>query len=78
VELTTLKDSKQEVVMGDIIVSVETCVNRNNSNNAAITDVIEVSVHGLLHLFGYDHLGKMKKEWSQKEKFVKDIIEKYI
>ena len=59
-------------LLGDVIISVETAMRQANERNTALIDELRVLlVHGVLHIFGYDHepsdaAGVMmgQKEWE--------------
>ncbi|KAI0566720.1 haloacid dehalogenase-like hydrolase family protein [Gracilaria domingensis] len=52
------------VVLGDIVISVETAVKQAEEREYGVRDEIRVLlVHGLLHLMGYDHEGVMEGDW---------------
>jgi probable rRNA maturation factor len=57
-----------ERYLGDIIVSYETA-NKQSSlmEHSVITEIKILAIHGLLHLIGYDHDTKAKKEkmWNK-------------
>lgn len=54
--LATLEQVDRPVLWGEIIVSCET-VKRDAENTATVyfEELIRMCIHGLLHLFGYDH-----------------------
>jgi len=44
------------LALGDIIISVDTALVQANELNVSLDDeVLRLSIHGLLHLLGYDH-----------------------
>ena len=44
----------KEVYLGDIIININKIKNKNNKVNFRI-EFIKLWIHGLAHLFGYDH-----------------------
>ena len=47
---------EDEVVLGDLVVSLETCARQAKERSYGLRDELRVLlVHGLLHLLGYDH-----------------------
>jgi len=50
------------VALGDIVISLETVVGRNEDQDAARSDVRLIFCHGLLHLLGYDHDTKASQQ----------------
>lgn len=48
-----------EVLLGDIILGVETCTREAAKKNIVLADhAAHLIVHGTLHLLGYDHVGE--------------------
>ena len=46
----------QEILLGDIVISVETARRQAEQRDVALDEELEMLlVHGLLHLLGYDH-----------------------
>ena len=59
--------------LGDIVISVEQATNQANANNNSLSDEISLLlIHGILHLFGYDHdTNKNKnKMWKLQDKLL--------
>ena len=48
-----IKNDK-EIYLGDIVINLSKVKNKNNKNNF-ILEFNKLWVHGLVHLFGYDH-----------------------
>jgi probable rRNA maturation factor len=60
-------------ILGDIVISVDTA--DRNSRRYGITREVEIKkliVHGILHLFGYDH--KKKKERDEMREKEKEVL----
>lgn len=52
------------VVLGDLVISLETAERQAMERGYALRDEVRVLlVHGLLHLMGYDHEGKKEGDW---------------
>lgn len=67
-------DGPGATLLGDIIISIETSL--RNSRRYGITHEEEIKkllVHGILHLFGYDH--KKKKERDEMREKEREILE---
>ena len=48
----------REIYLGDIIVNFSKVKNKNNKNNF-VDEFNKLWIHGLVHLFGYDHKKNM-------------------
>lgn len=58
------QDDPDKVVLGDIVISVETAKGQAAERDYDVKDEIRVLlIHGLLHLMGYDHEGAMEGDW---------------
>ncbi len=58
------------VVLGDIVISVETAARQASERGCSTEDEIELlMVHGLLHLLGYDHAhaGEAERMFARQE-----------
>ncbi|WP_221792652.1 rRNA maturation RNase YbeY [Aquisediminimonas sediminicola] len=57
-EVDALEDGEgPEVLLGDIVLAVETCTREAADKQIAVSaHAIHLVVHGMLHLLGYDHL----------------------
>ena len=53
-ELTKKIKNDREIYLGDIVVNLSKVKNKGNKNNF-IVEFNKLWVHGLVHLFGYDH-----------------------
>jgi probable rRNA maturation factor len=66
--------------LGDIIISLEMAKKQAQEHNHSLTDECMIlSIHGTLHLLGYDHyLKKEEKEmWSMQEKIQQVLKKKF-
>lgn len=65
-----------ETLLGDILISVQTSL--RNSKRYCVTheeEIVKLLVHGILHLFGYDHKKKKEREeMREKEKEILSMI----
>lgn len=58
------QDDEDGVLLGDIVISVETAAAQATERGLELVDEIRVLlVHGLLHLLGYDHEGEKEGDW---------------
>ncbi len=60
-------------LLGDIVVSVEQATDQANANNISLKDEISLLlIHGILHLFSYDHDTNKNKEkmWKLQDKLL--------
>lgn len=58
------QDDPDKVVLGDVVVSVETANRQADELGLALRDEIRILLlHGLLHLLGYDHEGETEGDW---------------
>ena len=58
------QNDPDQVVLGDLVVSVETAARQAEERDYMLRDEMRVLlVHGLLHLLGYDHEGKKEGDW---------------
>lgn len=65
-----------EILLGDIVISIQTSL--RNSRRYGIEheeEIIKLLVHGILHLFGYDHKKKKERDrMREKEKALLSMI----
>ena len=55
-EKSYFRNSKQEIYIGEIIISMERIFNESKINNVLFKDhFIHIFLHAILHIFGYDH-----------------------
>lgn len=58
------QDDPDQVVLGDVLVSVDTAARQAAEAGLETRDEIRILLlHGLLHLLGYDHVGKIEGDW---------------
>ncbi len=57
-------------ILGDIVISTQKIIEQaNDLGNSLVREMIYLTVHSMLHLLGYDHMGnEEKKEMREKEK----------
>lgn len=63
--------------LGDIIISVETAQLQAMENKHSLNkECALLSIHGTLHLLGYDHHDPQKKDemWTTQDKILKDLL----
>ena len=56
---------KKEMYLGDVVISINNIKNRNNKKEF-FKEFNKLWIHGLLHLFGYDH--KFEKDYKKMKK----------
>ena len=64
------EDPGGEVLLGDIVVSVETAARQGQEKGHTLAEeIMFLTIHGLLHLLGYDHgePGEEAKMWARQE-----------
>ena len=58
-----LVDAPEEHLLGDIIISAETAQRQGEEFGHGLErEIVYLSVHGLLHLLGYDHMKEEDKK----------------
>ena len=69
-------DGPEEVLLGDIIISLETAARQAEEYGHSLErELAYLTVHGILHLLGYDHMNEEeKKEMRQEEKYVLSLL----
>lgn len=61
-------DSQLEI-LGDVVVSVETAAREAEQAGRSVEDHLDaLLIHGILHLFGYDHETGEEDAWRMDEK----------
>jgi probable rRNA maturation factor len=72
-EVTDYKKQKGDVIVGDIFISVDVAKKQAKSHKHTLSKELEILfVHGLLHLFGFDH--KTKKQEQEMEKWASKVL----
>jgi len=67
----------QQLYLGDIVISVETAKTQAKENNHSLLEECALlSIHGTLHLLGYDHDGAKEKAamWEKQETLLKTFM----
>ena len=67
----------QENYLGDIIISVPRAISQAAENNVpAASELILLTVHGTLHLLGYDHTLAQEKEsmWAAQSEIMEKLV----
>ncbi len=73
--LTKMGKAKAEVMLGDIVLGYQYMVDEaKKDNKILINHTIHLLIHGLLHLFGYDHMNDT--EAQRMERLEKKIMKK--
>lgn len=69
-------DGPEEVLLGDIIISVETAARQAEEYGHTLDrELAYLAVHGILHLLGYDHMTEEdKQEMRQEEEHVLSLL----
>jgi len=70
-EVADYRKEDIEIIVGDIFISIDTAKKQAKENGHSIERELEVLfVHGLLHLFGFDHKNDKEEEemesWAEK------------
>lgn len=62
-------------LLGDVVISVDTCEKERKDAGIPFDDrLVQLLVHGILHLVGYDHIHS-REEAEIMEKKTNDILE---
>ena len=69
-------DGPEEVLLGDIIISLETAARQSEEYGHSLErELAYLTVHGILHLLGYDHMTEEeKKDMRQEEEYVLSLL----
>ena len=70
-------DYSDSVLMGEIFISIKDAEKNCNKNNNTLLDECSIlTIHGILHLLGYDHDTKKKEQsmFDIQEKIYKKVI----
>lgn len=75
-ELLKNKESEEEILLGDIVISMEKVTEQSEEYGHSFQrELMYLFVHGMLHLLGHDHLEEdEKKEMRSREE---EILEKF-
>lgn len=70
-EVTEFENVPDDIIAGDIFISIDTAKKQAKEHKHALNKELEVLfIHGLLHLFGFDHKTdkgeKEMEEWAKK------------
>ena len=64
----------EDSYLGDILISVESAVRQSNFRDGTLQDELKLlSLHGLLHLLGYDHESDQNEMESLEKKLRKEF-----
>tara|TARA_B100001029_G_C15061365_1_gene458798 strand:- start:3504 stop:3923 length:420 start_codon:yes stop_codon:yes gene_type:complete len=75
--LSFFYDYSDSVLMGEIFISIKDAEKNCNKNNNTLLDECSIlTIHGILHLLGYDHDTKKKEQsmFDLQEKIYKKVI----
>lgn len=66
----------EEILLGDIIISIETAARQAEEYGHNLErELAYLTVHGILHLLGYDHMTKdEKQEMRQEEEYILSFL----
>ena len=69
-------DAPGEVLLGDIIISLETATRQAEEYGHSLErELAYLTVHGILHLLGYDHMTEEEKsEMREEEEYVLSLL----
>jgi len=69
-------DGPEEVLLGDIIISIDTATRQATEYGHSLErELAYLTVHGILHLLGYDHMTEEeKREMRQEEEHVLSLL----
>ena len=70
-DLKTQLKRERDIYLGDIIININKIKNRKNLSNFK-TEFNKLWIHGLTHLFGYDH--KKYKDFINMKKIEREFI----
>jgi probable rRNA maturation factor len=72
-EVTEFEEEEGDIIAGDIFISIDTAKKQAKKHKHSLEKEMEMLfVHGLLHLFGYDH--KNDKEEKEMEKWALKVL----
>lgn len=69
-------DGPEEVLLGDIIISLDTAARQAEEYGHSLErELAYLTVHGMLHLLGYDHMNEEEKqEMRQEEEHILSLL----
>ena len=69
-------DKPEEILLGDIVISLETATRQAEEYGHSLErELAYLTVHGILHLLGYDHMTEEeKKKMRQEEEYVLSFL----
>ena len=69
-------DGPEEILLGDIIISIETATRQATEYGHSLErELAYLTVHGILHLLGYDHMTEEeKREMRHEEEYVLSLL----
>jgi len=69
-------DGPEEVLLGDIVISIETATRQAAEYGHSLErELAYLTVHGILHLLGYDHMTEEdKQEMRREEEYVLSLL----
>ncbi len=69
-------DGPEEVLLGDIIISIETATRQAEEYAHSLErELAYLTIHGMMHLLGYDHMTEEdKEEMRQEEEHVLSLL----
>ncbi|MBD3360627.1 rRNA maturation RNase YbeY [Candidatus Peregrinibacteria bacterium] len=72
-EVTEYEKEKGDIIVGDIFISADTAKKQAKKKKHSLKKELAILfVHGLLHLFGFDH--QSKKQEAEMEKWAKKLL----
>ena len=69
-------DGPEEILLGDIIISIETATRQATEYGHSLErELAYLTVHGILHLLGYDHMAEeQKREMRREEEHILSLL----
>jgi probable rRNA maturation factor len=73
-----LKVNSHDTYLGDVIISLDTAKKQANKFKVSLEEeLLRLIVHGILHLFGYDHENVSEKKAKEMFDLQDDLVAKY-
>ena len=73
-----IKSLPDSALLGDIVISVEKAKTQAKQFKVSLqAELLRISIHGILHLFGYDHERVSKQKALRMQKMEEKLFEKY-